>query len=244
LLKETRSVEFINAKSARNIPGGKTDVNDATWLLHLAAYGLLRASFVPPPPIRELRDLTREIQWLKKFRESSRIKHSSVVTSITGMSSRAMLDALVAGEHEPAVLAGLARDKSKSKIRELVQAPTGRFGEHHTFLTRIHLKQIDAHTTVAEDLTAKIRKLMEPFRLTRELLVTIPGMSTLVADVIIAETGAVMNVLPTAGNLVSWAGVYPGSNESAGRIKSSNTLLENKYLKTALGIAAGGRLAQ
>jgi len=249
LLEETLPVELINAKSARNIPGRKTDVNDATWLAHLAAYGLLRASFVPPPPIRELRDLTRaraivvrdrtrEIQRLEKFLESSGIKLSSVVTSLTGMSSRAMLDALVAGERDPDVLAALARGKLKSKIPELVQALTGRFGEHHTFLTRMYLKQIDAHTAMVEDLTAKIEESMEPFRLTRELLVTIPGVSTLVADVIIAETGADMNVFPTAGHLASWAGVCPGSNESAGRIKSSKTLPGNKYLKAALGIAA------
>jgi len=249
LLEETLPVELINAKSARNIPGRKTDVNDATWLAHLAAYGLLRASFVPPPPIRELRDLTRaraivvrdrtrEIQRLEKFLESSGIKLSSVVTSLTGMSSRAMLDALVAGERDSDVLAALARGKLKSKIPELVQALTGRFGEHHTFLTRMYLKQIDAHTAMVEDLTAKIEESMEPFRLTRELLVTIPGVSTLVADVIIAETGADMNVFPTAGHLASWAGVCPGSNESAGRIKSSKTLPGNKYLKAALGIAA------
>lgn len=249
LLEETLPVELINAKSARNIPGRKTDVNDATWLAHLAAYGLLRASFVPPPPIRELRDLTRaraivvrdrtrEIQRLEKFLESSGIKLSSVVTSLTGMSSRAMLDALVAGERDPDVLAALAKGKLKSKIPELVQALTGRFGEHHTFMTRMYLKQIDAHTAMVEVLTARIEESMEPFRLTRELLVTIPGVSTLVADVIIAETGADMNVFPTAGHLASWAGVCPGSNESAGRIKSSKTLPGNKYLKAALGIAA------
>ena len=249
LLEESLPVELINAKSARNIPGRKTDVNDATWLAHLAAYGLLRASFVPPAPIRELRDLTRaraivvrdrtrQIQRLEKFLESSGIKLSSVVTSLTGMSSRAMLDALVAGERNPDVLAALARGKLKSKIPELVQALTGRFGEHHTFLTRLYLKQIDAHTAMVGDLTARIEESMEPFRLTREVLTTIPGVSTLVADVIIAETGADMNVFPTAGHLASWAGVCPGSNESAGRIKSSKTLPGNKYLKAALGIAA------
>ena len=129
----------------------------------------------------------REIQRLEKFLESSGIKLSSVVTSLTGMSSRAMLDALVAGERDPDVLAALAKGKLKSKIPELVQALTGRFGEHHTFLTRMYLKQIDAHTAMVGDLTARIEESMEPFRLTRELLVTIPGVSTLVADVIIAE---------------------------------------------------------
>ncbi|MGK2954338.1 MAG: IS110 family transposase [Solirubrobacterales bacterium] len=249
LLEETLPVELVNAKSARNIPGRKTDVNDATWLAHLAAYGLLRASFIPPEPIRELRDLTRarsiivrdrtrEVQRLEKFLESSGIKLSSVVTNLTGMSSRSMLDALVAGERDPDVLAALAKGKLKPKIPELVEALTGRFGEHHAFLTRLHLDQIDAHTAMVEELTARIEESMEPFRVTRELLVTIPGVSTLVADVIIAETGADMNVFPTAAHLASWAGVCPGSNESAGRVKSSKTLPGNKYLKAALGIAA------
>ena len=193
----------------------------------MAAYGLLRASYVPPAPIRELRDLTRaraivvrdrtrQIQRLEKFLESSGIKLSSVVTSLTGMSSRAMLDALVAGERDPDVLAALAKGKLKSKIPELVQALTGRFGEHHTFLTRLYLKQIDAHTAMVGDLTARIEESMEPFRLTREVLATIPGVSTLVADVIIAETGADMNVFPTAGHLASWAGVRDQTNPRAG----------------------------
>lgn len=249
LLEETLPVMLVNAKSARNIPGRKTDVNDATWLAQLGAYGLLRASFVPPEPIRELRDLTRaraivvrdrtrEIHRLEKFLESSGIKLSSVVTHLTGVSSRLMLDALVAGERDPEVLAGLAKGRLKSKIPELVQALTGRFGEHHTFMTRLYLEQIDAHTAMVEALTARIEASMEPFRLTREVLTTIPGVSTLVAEVIIAETGADMSVFPTAGHLASWAGVCPGSNESAGRIKSSKTLPGNKYLKAALGIAA------
>ena len=126
----------------------------------------------------------------------------------------------------------------KSKIPDLVEALTGRFNEHHTFLTRLYLEQIDTHTAMIETLTARIEVSMEPFRLTREVLNTIPGVSTLVADVIIAETGGDMNVFPTAGHLASWAGVCPGSNESAGRIKSSKTLPGNKYLKAALGIAA------
>ena len=218
-------------------------------MAHLAAYGLLRTSFVPPPLIRELRDLTRaraivvrdrtrEVQRLEKFLESSGIKLSGIVTHLTGMSSRAMLDALVAGERDPNVLAALARGKLKPKIPELVEALTGRFGEHPTFLTRLYLKQIDAHTAMVEELTAKIEESMKPFRVAREHLVTIPGVSTLVADVIIAETGGNMDVFQTAGHLASWAGVCPGSNESAGRVKSSKTLPGNKYLKAALGTAA------
>ncbi|HEY8753331.1 MAG TPA: IS110 family transposase [Arthrobacter sp.] len=249
LLEETLPVMLVNAKSARNIPGRKTDVSDAAWLAQLAAHGLLRASFVPPEPIRELRDLTRaratatrdrvrEIQRLEKFLEGSGIKLSSVVSDLTGVSSRAMLDALIQGERDPEVLAGLAKGRLRSKIPALVDALTGRFKPHHAFMTRLHLDQIDAQTSIIDALTARIEEAMEPFRDAREALATIPGVSLNVAEVIIAETGADMSVFETPGRLASWAGVCPGSNESAGRIKSAHILPGNKYLKAALGIAA------
>ncbi len=249
LLEETLPVVLVNAKAARNIPGRKTDVSDAAWLAQLAAHGLLRASFIPPEPIRELRDLTRsrsiairdrtrEIQRLEKFLEGSGIKLSSVVSDLTGVSSRAMLEALVAGERDSQVLASLARGTLKSKIPALVEALTGRFKEHHAFMTKLHLGQIDAQTRVIEALTTRIEEAMAPFRAAREFLATIPGVSLKVADVIIAETGADMSVFETPGRLASWAGVCPGSNESAGRIKSAHILPGNKYLKAALGTAA------
>lgn len=230
LFEDSLPVMLVNAKSARNIPGRKTDVSDATWLAQLAAFGLLRASFVPPEPIRELRDLTRsrtiatrdrtrEIQRLEKFLEGSGIKLSSVVSDLTGASSRAMLDALIEGERDPEVLASLAKGSLRRKIPELVEALTGRFKDHHAFM-------------------ARIEELMEPFRPVRKFLATIPGVSTRVAEVIVAETGADMSVFETPGRLASWAGVCPGSNESAGRVKSAHILPGNKYLKGALGIAA------
>ncbi|MCZ9885145.1 transposase, partial [Arthrobacter sp. B2a2-09] len=174
---------------------------DAAWLAQLAAHGLLRASFVPPEPIRELRDLTRaraiatrdrarEIQRLEKFLESSGIKLSSVVSDLTGVSSRDMLEALINGERNPDVLAGMARGMLRSKIPALVDALTGRFKPHHAFMARLHLDQIDTHTRVIEALTARIEEAMEPFRDAREALATIPGVSRRVAEVIIAETGA------------------------------------------------------
>ena len=249
LMEDSLPVMLVNAKHARNIPGRKSDVSDCQWLAQLGAYGLLRGSFVPPEPIRELRDLTRartitthdrtrEIQRLEKFLESSGIKLSSVVTDLMGVSSRAILDALVAGERDPQVLAGLARGRLKMKIPDLVEALVGRFGEHHAFMTRLHLEQIDTITDRIDQYTTHIEEAMAPFRVIREALSTIPGVSTLVADVIIAETGADMTVFPTAGHLASWAGVSPGSNESAGRIKSTKTMPGNKHLKGALGIAA------
>lgn len=249
LLEETLPVMLVNAKAARNIPGRKTDVSDAAWLAQLGAHGLLRASFVPPEPIRELRDLTRarsiatrdrtrEIQRLEKFLEGSGIKLSSVVTDLTGVSSRAMLEALINGERDPEVLAGLARGTLRSKIPELVDALTGRFKAHHAFMARLYLDQIDAQSRIIDALTGRIEEAMTPFRTAREFLATIPGVSFKVAEVIIAETGADMSVFETPGRLASWTGVCPGSNESAGRIKSAHILPGNKYLKAALGTAA------
>ena len=242
-------VMLVNARHVKNLPGRKTDVSDATWLAQLGAHGLVRGSFVPPEPIRQLRDLTRtrttitrdrarEIQRLEKLLEDAGIKLSSVASDITGVSGRAMLAALIVGERDPALLADLAKRRMRSKIPELTEALTGRFGEHHAFLARLHLELIDQHTAVIEGLTARIEVVIEPFRGARDLIVTIPGISTLVADVIIAETGADMTRFPSAGHLASWAGTCPGSNESAGRIKSTHTRPGNPYLKGALGIAA------
>ena len=241
---------LVNARHVKNLPGRKTDVSDAAWLADLGAHGLVRGSFVPPEPIRQLRDLTRtrttitrdrtrEIQRLEKLLEDAGIKLSSVASDITGVSGRAMLAALIAGERDPAQLADLAKRRMRSKIPELTEALTGRFGAHHAFLARLHLQLIDEHTTAINELTARIEVVIEPFRGARDLIVTIPGISTRVADVIIAETGADMGRFPSAGHLASWAGTCPGSNESAGRIKSTRTRPGNPYLKGALGIAAG-----
>ena len=242
-------VMLVNARHVKNLPGRKTDVSDAAWLAQLGAHGLVRGSFVPPGPIRQLRDLTRtrttitrerarEIQRLQKLLEDAGIKLSSVASDITGVSGRAMLAALIAGQRDPAQLADLAKRRMRSKIPELTEALTGRFGEHHAFLARLHLNLIDQHTVAIDELTARIEVVMQPFRGARDLIVTIPGISTGVADVIIAETGADMSRFPTAGHLASWAGTCPGSNESAGRIKSTRTRPGNPYLKGALGIAA------
>jgi transposase len=242
-------VMLVNARHVKNLPGRKTDVSDAAWLADLGAHGLVRGSFVPPAPIRQLRDLTRartmitrdrarEIQRLEKLLEDAGIKLSSVASDISGVSSRLMLAALIEGERDPVVLADLAKRRLRSKIPELTEALTGRFGEHHAFLARVHLDLIDQHTSAIDELTARIEEVIEPFRGARDLIVTIPGISTSVADVIIAETGADMTRFPSAGHLASWAGTCPGSNESAGRIKSTHTRPGNPYLKGALGIAA------
>jgi len=242
-------VVLVNARHVKNMPGRKSDVSDATWLAQLGAHGLVRASFVPPAPIRELRDLTRtrtsitrersrEILRLEKLLEDAGIKLSSVASDLTGVSSRAMLQALVDGQRDPVVLADLAQRRMRSKIPVLTEALTGRFSEHHAFLTRMHLALIDQHTAAIAELTERIEVVIEPFRGFRDLICTIPGISTTVADIVTAETGADMSRFPTADHLASWAGVTPGSHESAGVVKSTRTRPGNSHLKGALGIAA------
>jgi transposase len=242
-------VMLVNARQVKNLPGRKSDVSDAAWLAQLGAHGLVRGSFVPPEPIRQLRDLTRtrtsvtrergrEIQRLEKLLEDAGIKLSSVASDITGVSGRAMLEALMAGQRDPAALADLAKRRLRSKIPQLTEALEGRFSDHHAFLTRIHLDLIDHHTQAIDELTARIEEMIKPFGGFRDLICSIPGVGTGVADVIIAETGADMSRFPTAGHLASWAGTCPGSNESAGRVKSTKTRPGNPYLKGALGAAA------
>ena len=242
-------VMLVNARHVKNLPGRKSDVSDAAWLAQLGAHGLVHGSFVPPEPIRRLRDLTRtrttvvrergrEIQRLEKLLEDAGIKLSSVATDINGVSGRAMLEALIAGQRDPAALAQLAKRRLRSKIPALTEALTGRFTEHHAFLARVHLDLIDGHTRAVDELTERIEVMIEPFRGIRDLIVSAPGIGIAVADVIIAETGADMTRFPTAGHLASWAGTCPGSNESAGRIKSTHTRPGNPYLKGALGVAA------
>ena len=234
VFEEELNVILVNAHDAKNVPGRKTDVSDSAWLADLGAHGLVKASFVPPPPIRELRDLTRartvitrersrEIQRLEKLLEDAGIKLSSVATDITGVSARAMLQALIEGQNDPAVLADLAVRSLRSKIPQLTQALTGRFSDHHRFMTALFLHRIDAHSADIGLLGEQIDEVMEPFRAAGELLVSIPGFSNRIAEVFVAETGADMSVFPTAAHLASWAGAAPGSNESAGRVKSTKT---------------------
>ncbi len=251
LIEDLPGVEvmLVNARHVKNLPGRKTDVADATWLAQLGAHGLVRGSFVPPEPVRQLRDLTRartaitrersrEAQRLEKLLEDAGIKLSAVASDILGVSGRAMLEALIAGDRDPARMADLARRRMRSKIPELTEALAGRFTSHHAFLVRVHLDLIDQRTAAISQITARIEEAMEPFRAFRKLICSIPGISTLTADVVVAETGADMTRFPTARHLASWAGTTPGSNESAGKVKSSRTRPGNPYLQGALGAAA------
>ena len=249
LLEDTLPVMLVNAHDARNMPGRKTDVSDAAWLADLGAHGLLRGSLVPPPPIRRLRDLTRArtaltrdrgraVQRIEKVLEDAGIKLSSVATDIMGVSGRLMLEALIDGSDDPAAMADLAKRRLRVKIPALTEALTGRFTAHHGFLIRMHLTLIDQYGQALGELDDRIAEAIEPFRAARDLLISIPGFSTTVAEVFLAETGGDMSVFPTAGHLASWAGTAPGSNESAGRVKSTKTRPGNRHLKGALGTAA------
>ncbi|MEV0495948.1 IS110 family transposase, partial [Streptomyces atratus] len=251
VLTEGLNVILVNARQVKNLPGRKTDVSDAAWLAQLGAHGLVRPSFVPPEPVRELRDLTRArttatrergrvVQRLEKLLEDTGIKLSAVASDIMGVSGRAMLEALVCGEADPQVLADLAKRKLRNKIPELTEALTGRFREHHAFLTRLHLDQYDHLTTMIDQLTGRIEEAMAPFRDALDLLDTIPGINQATAEVIIAETGGDMTRFTSAKHLASWAGVCPGHHESAGRTKNTKVRPGNPYLKGALGLAAFG----
>lgn len=241
-------VMLVNAHQARNMPGRKTDVKDAVWLADLAAHGLLKASFVPPAPVRALRDLTRaratvmrersrEINRLEKVLEDAGIKLSAMISDLNGVSGRAMLQAMVDGERDPRVLADLVDHRLRATRDQLIDALTGRFTEHHAFMVGLHLDAIDQATARAARLDQRIEEAIAPFRAARDRLTTIPGISKNTAEVIIAETGADMTRFASPGHLVSWAGLAPGHHESAGRRKSSRTRPGNLYLHAALGTA-------
>lgn len=251
LLAEELNVVLVNARQVKNLPGRKTDVSDAAWLAQLGSHGLVRASFVPPQPVRELRDLTRArtqltheraqvVQRLEKLLEDAGIKLSAVVSDLMGVSSRAMLQALIDGQNDPQVLADLAKRRMRSKIPELGQALTGRFREHHAFLTRLYLDQYDQLTSAIKQLTVRVEAAMAPFRPVLDLLDTIPGVNRAVAEVIVAETGGDMARFASAKNLASWAGLCPGHHESAGKVRSTRVRPGNAHLKGALGMAAFG----
>ena len=253
LLEDRLQVWLVNAKDVKHLPGRpKTDRLDAVWLCKVAERQMLRPSFVPPPPIRELRDLTRyrvdligartaEKQRVEKLLEDALIKVSVVVSDIFGVSGRAMLATLIAGERDPKVLAQLARGSMRSKTGRLEEAFTGRFRDHHRFLLARMLARVDAITADIAAVQARIDEQIAPFASAVTRLDEITGIGLTAAQTIIAEIGVDMTRFPTPAHLVSWAKFAPGISESAGRKKgNSSTGHGNRYLARVLGEAAVG----
>jgi len=242
-------LKLVNARHVKILPGRKTDVADAAWLAELLEHGLLRGSFVPPPAIRELRDLTRyrkrliqdhssECQRVQKTLEDAGIKLDSVASDVLGMSGRLMLKALLAGERDPAVLAEMAKGRMRSKIPELRQALRGRFREHHALLIGLSLEHIEHLEAAIARLDEQVDQVMVPFAEARDRLDTITGVGKRAAECIIAEIGVDMSVFPTAGHMCSWAGVCPANNITGGKRRSNKTNKGNRWLGEILNQCA------
>jgi len=239
------AVWLCNARNVKKVPGRKTDLTDAEWLADVAAHGMVRPSFVPPPPIRELRELTRyrktqsdaraaEIQRLEKVLQDAGIKLTSVASRVLTQSGRAMIEALIAGERDGARLAELAKGKMRPKIPALTEALTGRFGSHHAVACRRILAHLDFLNESIAALSEQIDARTAAFAAVYTALLPVPGLDRLTVDVIIAETGADMSRFPTPGDLASWVGVCPGSHESAGKHRRVGATNGNPWLRRAL----------
>jgi len=240
---------LANAQHIRNVPGRKTDVNDAMWIADLLAHGLIRASFVPPAATQELRDLTRtrkqlvreiaqHCQRIQKVLEDANLKLGSVLSDVLGKSGRAMLQAIIAGEDDPERLAALAQGSARRKTSELREALHGRITAHHRTLLKLHLDIVLALEHTVAELDAALGKALAPIRQCVRLLTTMPGVSDVTAQVILAEVGADMTRFPDAGHLISWAGLCPGNDESAGKRRSTRVRKGGTWLKTTLVTAA------
>jgi transposase len=245
ILEGRFAVVLVNAHHLKQVPGRKTDVKDAEWIAQLLQHGLLSASFIPPPPIRELRDLTRQraevvrdraavANRIQKVLEDANIKLASVATDVLGVSGRAMLRALIAGREDPAELAELAQRRLRGKIPELRLALHGRVTDHHRFLLRVLLEQLEALEGLVAQFDARIEQAMTPVAAAAERLRGIPGVGQQAAEVIVAEVGVDMAAFPTAGHLSSWAGLCPGNNQSGGRRRPEKTTKGSQWLRTVL----------
>jgi transposase len=251
VLEERVTCLLVNATHVKKVPGRKTDVQDCAWLAQLLEHGLLHGSFVPPAPIRELRDLTRyrksliqerarEANRVHKMLEDAGIKLATVARDVLGTSGRAMLEALVQGTSDPNILAELARGRMRSKLPALRQALAGHFGPHHAFLTTQILAHLDHLEETVAILSERIAGVLAPFADAVHRLDTIPGVNQRTAEALIAEIGVDMTRFPSDRHLASWAGLCPGNDESAGKRRTGKTRKGNIWLRAALVEAALG----
>ena len=242
-------VWLCNAQHVKNVPGRKSDMSDAEWLADVVAHGMIRPSFVPPPEIRELRDLTRyrktlvdertrEIQRLEKVLQDAGVKLTSVASGVWGASTRRMIEALIDGERDPQMLAGMALTRMRAKVDRLAEAMPGRFSAHHGFMCAQIISHIDFLDRTIADMSAQIAGHVAPFDPAVRVITSMPGIDTLTAEVIIAEIGTDMTRWPTAGHLCAWAGLAPASHESAGKHKPAGTRHGARWLRRALIEAA------
>ena len=245
LLEDEFDCQLFNARHLRHVPGRKSDVQDAEWGCQLIEHGLVRTSFVPPRPLRELRDLVRyrkakiqergrEVQRVEKTLQDAGIKLSSVASEVLGKSARLMLDALICGTHDPDVLAELAKAALRKKIPALREALHGRFTGHHALLIGQMLAQIDFLDETIATLSAQVEELTRPFSREIELLDTIPGVDQRAAEMLLAEIGPDMSRFPTEHHLASWGGMCPGQRESGGKKHSAATRKGSKWLRGTL----------
>jgi transposase len=249
VLEEAFTCLLVNAAHIKQVPGRKTDVKDCVWIAQCLECGLLRGSFVPPAPIRELRDLTRHrrvlieertraANRLHKLLQDAGIKLALVATNILGVSGRAMLEALVHGTTDPEVLADMARGRLRKKLPALREALAGRFRPHHAFLVSQILAHMDYLEEAISAVSTEVAGRLVPFAQPLTQLDTIPGIDRRTAEVLIAELGVDMSYFPTEHHLASWAAICPGNNESAGKHRSGRTRRGNRWLRTALVEAA------
>ena len=253
VLEDAFTLLLINMHELKHVPGRKTDVKDSEWLAQLLECGLLRASFVPPPPIRELRDLTRyrvqqvrdraqEVNRLCKILEDAGLKLSTVLSDVMGASGRAMIRALVEGTTDPTILADLARGTLRKKLPLLQRALQGRFRTHHAFLLEQVLAKIDYLDEALDRLTTELDRRLVPFEPMLTALDTIPGIDRIGAVSLVAETGGDMQRFASAARLCSWGAMCPGHDESAGKRRSGKTRKGNRYLRATLIQAALGAM--
>jgi transposase len=254
LLEGQFEVLLANAQHIKTVPGRKTDVKDAEWIADLLRHGLLKASFVPDRPQRELRELTRyrtslvreraaEANRLQKTLEGANIKLGDVATNVLGRSARQMLEGLVAGNTDPSTLAQFARGRMREKIPQLERALAGHFGPHQRFMIAQQLAHIDYLDEAIERVSAEVAERLAPFESTIERLDVIPGVGRRTAEIVLSEIGTDMSRFPTAGHLASWAGMCPGHQESAGKQHDGKTRKGSPWLRDALieAAAAAGK---